>query len=81
MVYLRWKFWVKKGLHLSLINKAGLRTGYSKPKKVRWKEGRKEGEKDGRKEVKAGLRIAYSNQKLLLLRLVFVDSSTGRGGG
>ena len=28
-----------------------------------WVEGRMEGWKDGRKEGKAGLRIAYSNQK------------------
>ena len=29
-----------------------------------WMDGRKEGWMDGRKEVKAGLRIAYSNQKV-----------------
>ena len=30
----------------------------------RWKEGRKEGWVEGRMEAKAGLRIAYSNQKV-----------------
>ena len=32
-----------------------------------WMDGRKDGWKDGRKEGKAGLRIAYSNQKYKIL--------------
>ena len=31
-----------------------------------WMEGWMDGWMDGRKEAKAGLRIAYSNQKLLI---------------
>ena len=58
-------------------------TAYSKPRKVRWKdgwmdEGRMdgwmEGRMDGRMEVKAGLRIAYSNKKIEVLKLLMFQS-------
>ena len=38
-----------------------------------WMEGRKDGRKEGRMEGKAGLRIAYSNQKKTFLRAIIGD--------
>ena len=39
----------------------------------RWMGGRKDGWKDGWMEAKAGLRIAYSNQKYLNCNKKFID--------